>query len=621
MSVFKKKSSQAIRSLLAAEERKYILGKDSDFSIKEAYNVLRSNITFSLSDKGCKVIEVTSAFASEGKSITAMNIAISFAQVGKKVLLVDVDLRRPKVHKLINCKASPGFSNIIIGENTIDEVVRHEEALGIDVICSGNIPPMSTSLLESETVAEFIETVRKEYDYVLLDTPPVSIVIDSCVLTKYSNGIIFVIRENFAKREKIIGAVNQLKFAGGKIVGFVLNGIMQKNIVPIGGYKRYGRYYKYNYKYNYRYNYYSSYASTAKERMIEEREIREQAMEETHQKEAQKAERVAPEVKTANANPKKLETKPEKTETTHEKTETKPDIKGDTNEKDRTVPQETSLPDSVQKVEKPESPKQPLKTENVKETKAFAYEGRSKNEKKNSKIKYAVIGIVGLILICIAVFLAFNWANLAAIYGGVTNTKEEIVIKQKNNEAKINDLVKQITKADISALPEDMRAKLESGELSEADAIEIILGSDYGKWVASGIENESVNSGEQSGGTAPAKAKASSKDKTIAKIYLLRSTYNGKIDSLISRGKAAVKALPSSERTASKQLEIADNLIDAGVALESECDAQMEALLGELEKELDGSGEDTAVISEIRDAYENEKQLKKEELFNTYYPN
>ncbi len=613
MSIFKKKSSQSTRSMLAAEERRYILNKDSDFSIKEAYNVLRSNITFSVSDKGCKVIEVTSAFASEGKSITAMNIAVSFAQVGKKVLLVDVDLRRPKVHKLMNCKASPGFSNVIIGENTIDEVVRHEEKLGIDVICSGNIPPMSTSLLESDAVAEFIATVRKEYDYVLLDTPPVNIVIDSCVLTKYSNGIIFVIRENFAKREKIIAAVNQLKFAGGKIVGYVLNGIMQKNIVPIGGYKRYSRYYNYKYNYNYRYNYYSSYSSAARERMQEEREIREKAMEEALQKETQNAERITTEVKMVKAEPEKSETKPVKAEP-------KPDIKTDSNEKSEVVSREKPLRDSVQKIEKPEAPKKPLNAEGVKRTEAMTYESTSKNEKKKTKIRYAVIAVIGVILVCIALFLAFNWSNLSAIYGGVTNTKEEIVIQQKNNEAKINGLVKSITSANVNALSEDMRVKLENGEITEADAIEIILGSDYGKWVASGRENES-GGGEQLAEYTPAKAKHSNKDQTIAKIYLLRSTYTGKIDSLISKGKTAVKALPPSERTASKQFEIADNLIDAGLALESECDAQMEALLSELEQDLESSGEDTGVISEIRDAYENEKKLKKEELFNTYYPN
>lgn len=218
-----------------AEERKYILGKETDFSISEAYNVLRSNIMFSVIGERCKVISVSSTLPSEGKSINALNVAISFADIGKRVLIIDCDLRKPKLHNLLNIEASPGFSNIIVGDCDIDSAIRRIPELRIDVICSGDIPPVSTRLLESEEVDDFFYYVKRNYDYIFLDTPPIDVVIDSCVLAKHTNGTVFVIRENYAKKEKIINAVKQLEFAGGKVLGYVLNRTVNKKAIHLFG--------------------------------------------------------------------------------------------------------------------------------------------------------------------------------------------------------------------------------------------------------------------------------------------------------------------------------------------------------------------------------------------------
>ncbi len=232
--------------MFISEQRKYILNKNTDFSVREAYNALRSNITFSIIGEKCKVISFTSTLPSEGKSINALNVALSFADVGKRVLLIDCDLRKPKLHSLLNIESTPGFSNVIVGDCDIDSAIRRVPGYAIDVITSGDIPPISTRLLESDEINDFFYYIKKDYDYIILDTPPIEVVIDSCILAKYTNGTVYVVRENYASKEKILRAVKQLEFAGGKILGFVLNGINVKKTFPLSSYK-----YKYKKEYEY----------------------------------------------------------------------------------------------------------------------------------------------------------------------------------------------------------------------------------------------------------------------------------------------------------------------------------------------------------------------------------
>ena len=253
MGLFKKEVID--RKMLIAEERKYILGKGTEFSIREAYNALRTNIMFSLMGDKSKIISVTSTFPSEGKSINALNVAIAFADIGKRVVLIDCDMRKPKIHKLLDVKAVPGLSNVLIGETHLDDAIRRMPQYRIDVICAGDIPPVSTRLLESEDVKDLFTTLRARYDYIIVDTPPVDAVIDACVLSKYTNGTLYMIRQNYANREKIDAAVKQLEFAGGHIIGFVLNNIVEKNVIPIINYNYSYKNYKSRKKYLYQYAY------------------------------------------------------------------------------------------------------------------------------------------------------------------------------------------------------------------------------------------------------------------------------------------------------------------------------------------------------------------------------
>ncbi len=245
--------------MMMAEERNYILGKNTPFTIREAYNALRSNITFSALGEGCNVIAVTSTLQAEGKSINTLNMAAAYADIGKKVLLIDCDLRKPKMHKLLNVKASPGFSNVLVGDCAVDDAIQHNEELNLDILCSGDIPPVSTRLLESDALKEVLATFREKYDYVFIDTPPVNIVIDGCVLAKHTDGFIFIVKQGYALKEKVVSSVKQIEFAGGKVLGFVLNDVIDKNIISLNKYR-----YRYRYKYRYGKNYYTSSSSTEK---------------------------------------------------------------------------------------------------------------------------------------------------------------------------------------------------------------------------------------------------------------------------------------------------------------------------------------------------------------------
>lgn len=204
--------------------RRNILTNQSAFHVQEAYKTLRTNVRFSLSGNGCKRICITSCSAGEGKSITILNLAISFAQTGQKVLLIDGDMRRPSLAKLLIEKPSPGLSNYLAGLNTENEVIRKSVYENLDVILSGEIPPNPSELLGSDTMLKMLDEMAKRYDYILLDLPPVGVVSDACVIANSLHGVLFLVRQNSTERDAVASCVKQLELSGVKLLGFVLNG-------------------------------------------------------------------------------------------------------------------------------------------------------------------------------------------------------------------------------------------------------------------------------------------------------------------------------------------------------------------------------------------------------------
>ncbi|MCH5188165.1 MAG: CpsD/CapB family tyrosine-protein kinase [Oscillospiraceae bacterium] len=242
-----KKNGESTMSL--EDKRKFILNENTDFQVREAYKAFRTNIIFSLPEENSNKIIITSSLEGEGKSTTCLNTAISFAETNKKVVVVDCDLRRPNIANLLDIPLKPGLTNVLVRMNSLESVIRKNVRPNLDIITAGDIPPNPSELLDSERMKNLMETLSQEYDYVFLDTPPVLVVTDTAVLTRYCSGVILLAHYNRTDRNAVSAAVEQLRLANAKILGGILNGAESEG--KSYGYKRYGRYGgKYGYGYS-----------------------------------------------------------------------------------------------------------------------------------------------------------------------------------------------------------------------------------------------------------------------------------------------------------------------------------------------------------------------------------
>lgn len=190
----------------------------------ESYRTLRTNLQYSSFDEEYKVIVVTSSEAGEGKSTTAGNLALSLSQGDKKVALIDCDLRKPSLHKKFKVSNTRGLSDVIIGKEEITSVFqRYNENLVI--VTSGKVPPNPSEMLSSKAMTALIEALRKVFDYVILDTPPVQAVTDAQILSTKADGTILVVRAQETKKDSVNNAINLLKKVKANIIGTVLNGV------------------------------------------------------------------------------------------------------------------------------------------------------------------------------------------------------------------------------------------------------------------------------------------------------------------------------------------------------------------------------------------------------------
>lgn len=206
-------------------QRRMILSANSPFAMQEAYKTLRTNILFALRGTGCKKFCITSSAAGEGKSITILNLAISFAQTGKKVLLIDADLRCPALARLLVEKATPGLSNILADLDSDQEAIHKNIYPNLDVIFSGDVPPNPSELLSGERMQQMLDKLSQKYDYILIDTPPVTMVSDVCIVASLLDGVLLLARQGKTRKDALKQAVNQLKLTDAKLLGYVLNGV------------------------------------------------------------------------------------------------------------------------------------------------------------------------------------------------------------------------------------------------------------------------------------------------------------------------------------------------------------------------------------------------------------
>ncbi len=249
-------------------DQKLILREKAPFRVQEGFHELRTNVAFcAAGEKGC-VIGVASSIAGSGKSFVLANLAVSLSKLyDKTVLLVDGDLRRPMIHKIFSVPNKVGLSNLVAGMDVNEADLKHSYDR-LDVITSGTLPPNPIDLLSSPRMKELLAKWKTEYDYILVDLPPVGEVADMFAISDMVSGYIYVVRSGYTDSRLLRDTTDTILSKDAKIFGYVVTDVHPERTE---GYTKYGHYYR-NYKYGYynRYKSYSSYEKAVTEEAAEE---------------------------------------------------------------------------------------------------------------------------------------------------------------------------------------------------------------------------------------------------------------------------------------------------------------------------------------------------------------
>jgi capsular exopolysaccharide synthesis family protein len=205
----------------------------------EAYRTLRTNLIYSLADAPPKVVVLTSPSPGEGKSTTCANLGVVLSQAGKEVMIVDCDFRKPVMHKFFGLRNFQGAVDVLVGERRLEEVVK-EPIEGLRVVPVGPIPPNPSEILGSQRFTNFLSGARMEFDYVLVDAPPVGLVSDPAILATQGDGVLLVLDAQNTRKGSVRHAMRSLEAVRANVLGTVMNNVSASK----GGY-----YYGYTYKY------------------------------------------------------------------------------------------------------------------------------------------------------------------------------------------------------------------------------------------------------------------------------------------------------------------------------------------------------------------------------------
>ncbi|MBR2977180.1 MAG: CpsD/CapB family tyrosine-protein kinase [Oscillospiraceae bacterium] len=277
-----KRNNQNLSSPFLAENIGKMLSEKSPFAIREAYSTCRTRLMFTQRGEEKPVFALTSPEPGDGKTITAINLAISFARAGKKTLLVDMDLRNASVHRYFAehaGKSHGGLSEYLAGlKNEVEPLPCAYENLYI--LPAGFTPPNPAELLASERLPKVIKTLREQFDYIFIDTPPVNLVSDAALLADVCTGYIIVARVAKTKTSDLRKALNALNLVSGHISGILMND-------STGAGRHYSSYYNTRKSAYYYHGYYGSKRSSAENtaaKQIEERHAQETAAKEAEGK-------------------------------------------------------------------------------------------------------------------------------------------------------------------------------------------------------------------------------------------------------------------------------------------------------------------------------------------------
>jgi capsular exopolysaccharide synthesis family protein len=218
------------------------VAKNPRSPVAEAFRSLRTNLEYSSVDNPARTMLVTSSGEAEGKSTVAANLAIVEAQSGKNVIIIDADMRRPKVHVLFNKSNRSGLSDVVTGKLSIDDVVKtYDQVENLSIITCGTIPPNPSELLGSERMSQTINDLEERFDLVIFDTPPM-IVSDAQILSSKVDGVIFVVIPGQTRAITALRPIEELRRIDSPILGVVANKIPRSRDYYYGGYNYYSPY-------------------------------------------------------------------------------------------------------------------------------------------------------------------------------------------------------------------------------------------------------------------------------------------------------------------------------------------------------------------------------------------
>ena len=227
-----------------------LIGKNLNFGATEAYKLLRTNLFFCLpptEESKCPVVGVTSSVQGEGKSTTSINLAYMLAEDGKRVCLIEGDMRAPTLRRRLKINSSVGLSHVLAGLETVQSAISAASIQeNLRVITAGEMPPNPAELLGSERMVRLIGLLKKAFDYIVVDLPPITVVADALAVSGALDGMVVVVEDGVCTKRELTDAMQRLDVISEKILGFVVT-----HAETAGG--RYGRYGKKGYGYGYGY--------------------------------------------------------------------------------------------------------------------------------------------------------------------------------------------------------------------------------------------------------------------------------------------------------------------------------------------------------------------------------
>ncbi len=198
--------------------------EDNVLAVRKAYKTIKNNINLSLIKEGNKKLVVTSASPREGKSTTAVNIAISFAQEGKRVLIIDCDLKKPKIHKAFGVSDQPGLTNIVSEQISLQDVIAETRYANLFCLPAGIIVPNPSEILANDRIFSILEELEAQFDFIIFDTPPLNVVSAALPVIKLADGVILIVRSKVSLYSEFEKALSTIETANAKLLGVIVNG-------------------------------------------------------------------------------------------------------------------------------------------------------------------------------------------------------------------------------------------------------------------------------------------------------------------------------------------------------------------------------------------------------------